>query len=91
MTPTVGALGEARTARGADECMEKVRPGTGREAGLGYARGRAPKVGPLEGTNVAVAEFTRSLPFHGPAARPATQYWRARRTFEIGSGYYFAP
>jgi DNA polymerase III alpha subunit len=25
-----------------DECMEKVRPGTGREAGLGHARGTSP-------------------------------------------------
>jgi hypothetical protein len=27
--------------------MEKVRPGTGRETGLGHAGGRAPKVGAL--------------------------------------------
>ena len=27
--------------------MEEVRPGTGREAGLGHAGGRAPKVGAL--------------------------------------------
>ena len=27
-----------------DDCMEEVRPGTGREAGLGHAGGRAPKV-----------------------------------------------
>ena len=27
--------------------MEKVRPGTGREAGLGHAGGRAPTVGAL--------------------------------------------
>jgi len=27
------------------DCMEKVRPGSGRETGLGHAGGRAPKVG----------------------------------------------
>jgi len=26
------------------DCREKVRPGTGRETGLGRAEGRAPKV-----------------------------------------------
>jgi hypothetical protein len=35
--------------------MEKVRPGTGREAGLGHAGGRAPKVGAL-GDAGAIAE-----------------------------------
>ncbi len=35
---------------------EKVRPGTGREAGLGHVGDRAPKVGPLEGTQEAKAE-----------------------------------
>ena len=29
------------------DCMEKVRPGTCRETGLGHAGGRAPKVGAL--------------------------------------------
>ena len=29
------------------DCMEKVRPGTGRETGLGHAGDRAPKVGAL--------------------------------------------
>ena len=29
------------------DCREKVRPGNGREAGLGHAGGRAPKVGAL--------------------------------------------
>jgi hypothetical protein len=30
-----------------DDCMEKVRPGTGREADLGHAGGRVPTVGAL--------------------------------------------
>jgi hypothetical protein len=37
------------------DCREKVRPGTGRETGLGHAGGRAPTVGAL-GDAGAVAE-----------------------------------
>jgi hypothetical protein len=37
------------------DCREKVRPGTGRETGLGHAGGRAPTVGALGGAG-AVAE-----------------------------------